>query len=101
MKVIWTPEAAETFKLNIDYLQVEWEDQVALNFLIRVEEVVETIKSNPEIFSSINKKDNIRRCVVVKQISLYYRVVSNKQIDLLTFGTRIKTPNALSSRFLN
>jgi plasmid stabilization system protein ParE len=95
MKVIWTPEAAETFKLNIDYLQVEWEDQVALNFLDRVDEVVETIKSNPEIYPSINKKDNIRRCVIVKQISLYYKIVSNKQIDLLTFWNSYQNPERI------
>ncbi|MBL7875434.1 MAG: type II toxin-antitoxin system RelE/ParE family toxin [Cyclobacteriaceae bacterium] len=56
MKVIWTPEAAETFKLNIDYLQIEWEDQVALNFFDRVDEVVETIKSNPESIRPSTRK---------------------------------------------
>jgi plasmid stabilization system protein ParE len=55
MKIIWTPEAAETFNSNIDYLKIEWEDQVLLNFLDRVDEAVETIKSNPEIYPTINK----------------------------------------------
>ena len=61
MKVIWTPEASETFNSNIDYLIIEYGDQVASDFLNRVDEVVMRIKSNPKIFSSIcfSKK---RRC---------------------------------------
>jgi plasmid stabilization system protein ParE len=66
MKVIWTPEAQETLNSNIDYLLLEWTDQVALDFLDRVEEVVNTLKSSPEIYPLINKKEKIRRCLGVK-----------------------------------
>ncbi len=51
MKIIWTPEAAETFNSNI-----EWEDQAVLNFLDRVEEVVETIKSILKSFRLSTRK---------------------------------------------
>ena len=33
MKVIWTPEAENTFKQNIAYLIEEWNDDVIENFI--------------------------------------------------------------------
>ncbi|HEY6436992.1 MAG TPA: type II toxin-antitoxin system RelE/ParE family toxin [Ignavibacteriaceae bacterium] len=95
MKVFWTPEASETFNSNIDYLLIEWGESVASDFLNRVDDVVESIRLNPKIYPLINKNNQIRRCVVVKQITLYYRVVSFEQIDLLTFWNNYQNPEFL------
>ena len=94
MKVIWTPEASETFNSNVDYLLTEWGDQVTYDFLSRVDEVVGNIKSNPEIYPFLSKNDQIRRCVVVKQITLYYRVISSERIDQLTFWNNFQNPES-------
>ena len=95
MKVIWTPEASETFNSNVDYLLIEWGDQVTSDFLNRVDEVVGSIKSNPKIYPLVNKNEQIHRCVVVKQITLYYRVISSERIDLLTFWNNFQNPESL------
>ncbi len=95
MRVIWTPEASKTLISNIDYLLSEWGDHVASEFLDRVDEVVNNIKLYPEIYPLLNKNDQIRRCVVVKQITLYFRVVSADQIDLLTFWNNFQNPEFL------
>jgi plasmid stabilization system protein ParE len=50
MRIIWTPEASETLNSNLDYLISEWGAQVASEFLDRVDQVVDVIKSNPEIY---------------------------------------------------
>lgn len=81
----WTSEARKTFNQNLDYLADEWNDQVINNFLDRVEEVFEQIKSNPELFLVYRKADQIYKCVVHKRIILYYKIVDHKYIDLLTF----------------
>ncbi len=95
MKVIWTPEASETFKSNVDYLLTEWGDQVTSDFLDRVDEVIRSIKSGPEIYPLVNKNDQVHRCVVVKQITLYYQVISSERIDLLTFWNNFQNPESL------
>jgi plasmid stabilization system protein ParE len=95
MRVIWTPESLETLNSNLDYLLAEWNDDVALKFLDRVDEVISVIKLTPEIYPLLNKNDQIRRCVVVKQITLYFRVVSTEQIDLLTFWNNFQNPEFL------
>jgi len=95
MTVFWTTEASESFNSNIDYLLNEWGDLVTSDFLDRVDDVVQRIKSNPEIYSLISQNDQIHRCVVVKQITLYYRVASSDRIDLLTFWNNFKNPENL------
>jgi plasmid stabilization system protein ParE len=85
MKIIWTPEAKETFNANIEFLLIEWGDRVTADFLDRVDEVVSRIKSNPRLYPLVKREDQVHRCVVVKQISLYYRIVSDQQIDLIKF----------------
>ncbi len=68
---------------------------ISSEFLDRVDEVVNIIKLTPEIYPLLNKNDQIRRCVVVKQITLYFRVVSADQIDLLTFWNNFQNPEFL------
>lgn len=95
MKILWTPEARQTFNSNIEYLIAEWGDQVTSDFLDRVDEVIAKIKSNPNLFPVINNVDNVHRCVVVKQITLYYRVVSSEQIYLISFWNNYQNPEFL------
>ncbi len=95
MKVIWTPEAKEAFNSNIEYLLSNWGDKVTSDFLDRVDEVMLKIKSNPRLYPSVKRENQIHRCVVVKQISLYYRIVSDQQIDLITFWNNFKDPERL------
>ena len=93
MKIIWTPEAKESFDLNVDFLLRDWGVQVTSDFMDRVDEVVLKIQSNPQLYPPITQ--DIHRCVVVKQISLYYRVVSSQQVDLLVFWNNFKDPETL------
>lgn len=95
MKIIWTPEAKDSFSQNVDYLLTEWGDHVTSDFLDRVDEVILRLSKNPKIYPVINLSDNIHRCVVVKQISLYYLIVSTTQIDLITFWNNFQNPEKL------
>lgn len=93
MKIIWTPEAKESFNLNVDFLLRDWGVQVTSDFLDRVDEVILKIQSDPKLYPPIAR--DIHRCVVVKQISLYYKIVSPQQVDLLVFWNNYKDPETL------
>lgn len=91
----WTPESKKTFNQNLEYLSVEWDNQVINNFLERVEEVLEQIRSNPKLYQLYRPKDKIYKCVVHKRIVLYYRIVDSKHVDLLTFWSTYQDPDKL------
>jgi plasmid stabilization system protein ParE len=94
-KVFWTPEAEDTFNQNILYLQYKWNEAVIENFIAKTEEAIDTIRANPLLFPLINKKKRVHKCLVVRQVSLYYRVVENR-IYLITFWNNYQDPDKLT-----
>lgn len=91
----WTSESARTLKQNLEYLEEEWDNKVINNFLDRVEEVLETIKDNPQLYPLHRPKDDVRKCIVHKRIILYYKIIDDQHIDLLTFWNTYQDPDKL------
>lgn len=94
MKVIWLDEAVETFEQNIVFLSREWGDSVIEKFVAKTEQAIDLICKNPLAFPFSNKKKRIHKCVVVKQITLYYSVVGT-EIHLLSFWNNYQNPKRL------
>lgn len=82
--IIWLPEAERTFKQNLAYLGDEWSTQVKANFLLRVDEVISLVSTNPNLYPIYRKKDQVRKCVVHPRIALYFKV-KNEKIFLIVF----------------
>ncbi len=91
----WTPESERTFIQNLEYLSSDWDTLVINKFLDRVEEVLNTIKSNPRLYPTHKTRKNVHRCVVHERIVLYYLIVNEEVIDLLTFWNSYQDPNKL------
>ena len=93
--VNWTQESETTFNENIEYLSKSWDLQGINNFLDRVDEVVENIKSNPGLYPVYRKEYRVHKCVVNRHITLYYKIVDAAKIDLITFWNTHKDPENL------
>ena len=89
----WTLESEQTFYRNLEYLEQDWTYTVMNEFLDRVEDVISKIKINPQLYP-LYKRD-VRKCVINERIVLYYRIVENKTIDLLTFWSTYQNPDNL------
>ncbi len=94
MKVLWSEEAKETFNQNILYLEKEWSQSVIDNFLDKTDEAISTISKHPLLFPVVSKENRVHKCLVVTQISLYYRIVKN-EIHLITFWNNYQNPKKL------
>ena len=92
--IIWLPEAEKSFNKNIEYLSERWTVQVINNFLDRVDEAIARIAENPYLYPSHENKEDIRKCPITKQITLYFRILEGR-IDLLTFWNNYQDPNKL------
>ena len=73
-EIIWSPKAEKEFASNLEYLENNWSYKFILNYLDRVEEVLNNIYENPKMYMCIDKKRKIHKCVLNKQIVLYYRI---------------------------
>lgn len=85
-EIRWSKTARQSYLDILLYIQDNWGDERAIKFSRKVESILASVKNTPFMFpaTSIGPNKKIRRCVVSKQSSLYYKV-EEKTIDLLTF----------------
>lgn len=82
--VIWNDLALLDYHNNIDYLLKEWTDKEAIKFIDEVESLIFKLKQGNIEFKESGYQ-NIKECVVLKQITLYYQHISKNKIELLRF----------------
>ncbi|MBL7689973.1 MAG: type II toxin-antitoxin system RelE/ParE family toxin [Flavipsychrobacter sp.] len=82
-EIVWLPKAEQRFDEIISWLQAHWSDSEIIDFLYRVEEVLELIAENPELYRRSEKAD-IHEAIVTKHNLLLYRK-KGKTVELLTF----------------
>ncbi|MCB1177669.1 MAG: type II toxin-antitoxin system RelE/ParE family toxin [Leptospiraceae bacterium] len=68
-KIIWLPQAEMDFAETLQYLMENFGQSVSIRFKDKVEKQLDIISNNPKINPIYFWKRNIRRSVVVKQIS--------------------------------
>src|SRR5690554_5528230 len=90
----WSPSARKSYLTNIEYLKKKWTVREIKIFVMRTSQVINLIVQNPSLFQYSTKSDTYR-CVITKQITLFYRVKGNR-IELLTFWGNRKDPEDLT-----
>ncbi len=90
MEIIWTQKAIDTNEQNIEYLILNWDKNVLVNYIDKVEEAINKIALNPHL-GSFEPKLGYNKILVVKQIYLLYKV-DNESIYLMLFWNNYKKP---------
>ena len=94
LPVIWTPGAEQTFNEQIDYMEARWPAHALHRFVDRVFDIIELIGQNPLLYPVFDPEKQIRRCVLNKRLSLYYKH-TNDGIYLLLFWPNRQNPEEL------
>jgi plasmid stabilization system protein ParE len=71
--VIWSPSAKKDFSKVLEYLSENWNIKIANEFIELTFNFVQQISINPKLFQIISKNEKIRKCVLNKQNTLFYR----------------------------
>lgn len=86
--LIWNKLAKVDYYENIDYLLREWSEKEAQEFIDEVQEIENILRKGVVEFQDTDRQD-VKRCVICKQVTLFYRVIDSNTIELLLFGTII------------
>lgn len=93
-KIDWTTHALSELKETFDYLETNWTEKELNKLGLEIEKTLQLISINPELFPKTRKKKNIRRALVTKHNTLYYR--TNKRIiEIISFFSNRKNPDKL------
>jgi len=80
----WNQLARRDYLENIDYLLLDWTEKDTQKFIDKVSEVVALLANGNVEFQNTDRI-GIKRCVITKQISLFYSVIDEDKIELLRF----------------
>ena len=89
----WTLRAKADYIAILEYLDVNWTKKELQKFTNKTNAIIVQIAENPQAFPSSKRKD-IRKCGLIKQVSIYYRIKKN-EIELLTFWDNRRKPKKL------
>lgn len=91
LKIQWSKRADRKFDKIIEYLLVEWNEQITEAFVKKVYEFIDTLADFPEIGIIENKEKAIRGFTIVKQINIFYHI-DDSQIIILDFFDNRQAP---------
>ncbi|HLR24617.1 MAG TPA: hypothetical protein VK112_02035 [Fodinibius sp.] len=96
--IIWMPMARISYIQTLEYIREHWSYAELEAFQSATEDAITRISKFPEIYE-YSPQSNTRRCVLSKQVSLYYQVNKSRQIvELLVFWDNRQDPQKLIVR---
>ena len=94
-QIVWSPLSENDFSGILNYLNKNWGEKAASQFIDLTESFLTQISVNPRQFPVIHKKKKIRKCVLTKHNTLFYRD-SKFQIDILRIYDTRQDPDNLT-----
>ena len=87
-KVVISKTTEKKLDSLFSYLVEKWSVKVKNEFIEKLDYSIELIRNQPEMFPESKQGKKLKKCVVTKQTTLFYRFTS-KQINVVTiFDTR-------------
>jgi plasmid stabilization system protein ParE len=94
--IIWSPDALSSFDDRIQYLKIHWTEKEITNFKARVKKYLVTLAEEPLIGKRPGKHKNLHMGLIIKPVSLIYRVNKiRKEIELVLFIDNRQDPRKI------
>lgn len=78
----------------LDYLEEEWSAKVKHEFVLKLDKSLKQIQKLPDSFPESEKISGLRKCVVTKQTTVFYKY-SETTIDVVTIFDNRRNPKIL------
>jgi plasmid stabilization system protein ParE len=96
-KLIWSDEALNNLKDIIDYLENRWTQREIRKFAQLLDKQLNRIKDNPFTYTETNRSNGLRKSVLSKQTTIYYRIYES-EIRIVTLFDNRQNPCKLKSK---
>jgi addiction module RelE/StbE family toxin len=80
------------------YLEEEWSAKVKHEFVLKLDKSLKQIQRFPDNFPESQKNKGLRKCLVTKQTTIFYKY-SETTIDIITIFDNRQNPTLLENNF--
>jgi len=95
-QIVLSKIAEKRLENLFDYLEQGWPKTIKSDFIQKLDKCFEILKENPEIFPESRINVGLRKCVVTKQNTLFYRF-DKKYVKIVTIFDSRQNLNKLRS----
>jgi plasmid stabilization system protein ParE len=95
LQIQYSQKARLEYKELLNYIVLNYGFQKAISVDAYFDKIINQISLTPKMYSVFDEKRNIRKCVISKQTSLYYRI-SGKYLELVSFRGNLMNPNKIN-----
>ena len=88
LKIRWTEEATKNLESIIIYLESNWTDKELKKFFQKLEKQFLILSNFPEAYPLSQFKKGVHRCVLTKNVTIFYTVKEDSIVLLSIFDTR-------------
>ena len=88
LKIRWTEEATKNLENIIIYLETSWTSKELAKFFEKFEKQLLLLSIFPEAYPFSLKKKKIHKCVLTKNLTIFYSVEEEFLVLLSIFDTR-------------
>jgi plasmid stabilization system protein ParE len=92
-KLQFSNRSLKEIRIIEDYLNSKWSEKTSKKFLNKLKENIDLIQINPELFP-VSEFEELRKCVVSKQTTVFFIIEKNKIYIVSVFDTR-QNPNKI------
>lgn len=89
--------AMRKLKSLLVYLEEEWSTKVKREFVLKLDKSLKHIQKLPDSFPESEKIRGLRKCVVTKQTTIFYKY-SETTIDIITIFDNRQNPKSLKKQ---
>jgi len=77
LEIQWSPKSLQKFHDVVSYLDKNWGNQVAKDFVRRTEILIQTLTVQPKIFRTISNTLEIREAIVTKHNFIRSKIINS------------------------
>jgi plasmid stabilization system protein ParE len=93
-KLIWSNEALLSLKEIVKYLEANWTQTEIKNFAKLLDKHLNLLQKNPFLYPIDPALHNLRKAVISKQTSIFYRITST-EIHIISLFDNRQNPKKL------
>lgn len=83
-KVVWTDHALDELRQTVSYIEENFSELEIRQLANKIETTLALIATQPAMFPESSSRKGVRRAIILRFNSLYYRV-KHRQIEILSF----------------